>query len=171
VTFEVSSEQAVPIAEEVQERFLEIREVSTGRVVTVVEVLSPRNKRSGKGKQKYDAKRQKILSSEINLVEVDLLRVGEPKPVAGSVPSDYRILVSRADRRPAGELYAFNLRDAILLFPLPLRSQDEEPIVHLQELLGTVYQDAALDLAIDYTRQPIPPVSEEDFAWIQTLAD
>lgn len=162
---------SVPITEEVQERFLEIREVSTGRVVTVVEVLSPKNKRSGEGKQKYDAKRQKILSSEVNLVEVDLLRVGEPKPVAGGVPSDYRILVSRADRRPAAELYAFNLRDAIPLFPLPLRSQDEEPIVHLQELLETVYQDAALDLAIDYTRQPIPPISEEDFVWIQTLAD
>lgn len=159
----------VPMTEEVQERFLEIREVGTGRVVTVVEVLSPKNKRSGEGKQKYDAKRQKILSSDVSLVEVDLLRTGEPKPVAGGVPSDYRILVSRADRRPAAELYAFNLRDGIPLFPLPLRSQDEEPVINLQELLHKVNREAALDLAIDYTQQPIPPVSDGDFAWIQTL--
>jgi hypothetical protein len=35
----------VPLTEEITERYLEIREVKTGRVVTVVEVLSPKNKR------------------------------------------------------------------------------------------------------------------------------
>jgi hypothetical protein len=159
----------VPIAEEVQERYLEIREVGTGLVVMVVEVLSPKNKRTGEGQQRYDAKRQRILNSEVNLVEIDLLRSGEPKPMVGGVKSDYRILVSRADRCPAAELYAFNLRDLIPLFPLPLRSQDEEPVVNLQELPGRVYQGAALDLAIDDTGQPIPSVNEEDFAWIQSL--
>jgi hypothetical protein len=153
----------VPMAEDVQERYLEIREVGSGMVVTVVEV------RSGEGKQKYDAKRQKILSSDVNLVEVDLLRTGDPKPVTGGIQSDYRILVSRADRRPAADLYAFNLRDVIPLFPLPLRSRDEEPTINLYELLDTVDREAALDLTIDYTQQPIPPVSESDFAWIQTL--
>jgi hypothetical protein len=46
----------VPITEETQERYLEILEVGTGTVVTVVEVLSPKNKRSGFVKVKYDAK-------------------------------------------------------------------------------------------------------------------
>lgn len=46
----------VPMVDEVQERFLEIREVGTGLVVTVVEVLSPKNKRVGEGQQKYDCK-------------------------------------------------------------------------------------------------------------------
>jgi hypothetical protein len=159
----------VPMIEEVQERYLEIREVSTGKVVTVLEVLSPKNKRSGDGTQKYDAKRQKVLSSDANRVEIDLLRTGDPKPVAGGVPSDYRILVSRADRRLAAALYAFNLRDTIPLFPLPLRSPDEEPVINLHEFLDIVYREAAFDLAIDYTQQPVPPVSESDFAWIQTL--
>lgn len=85
---------------ETQERYLEIREVGTATVVTVVEVLSPKNKRSGEGKVKYDAKRQNILNSNANLVEIDLLRTGEPKPSSGGVPSDYRVLVSRATRRP-----------------------------------------------------------------------
>lgn len=91
------------------------------------------------------------------------------KTSGGGVKSDYRILVSRGDRRPAADLYAFNLRDAIPLFPLPLRSHDQEPVVNLQELLGKVSREAALDLAIDYTRQPVPPVCEEDFDWIQAL--
>lgn len=38
----------VPILEEVNERYLEIREVATGTVVTVLEILSPKNKRIGR---------------------------------------------------------------------------------------------------------------------------
>jgi hypothetical protein len=159
----------VPIAEETQERYLEIREVGTGKVVTVVEVLSPKNKRSGEGRAKYDAKRQAVLNSTAHLVEIDLLRVGEAKPMAGGISSDYRILVSRANHRPAAELYPFNLRDPLPRFLLPLHSSDREPVVDLQTLLEQVYQEAALELAIDYSTQPIPPLSELDFQWIQSL--
>ena len=160
----------VPVVEETQERFLEIREVGTVvTVVTVVEVLSPKNKRAGEGKVKYDAKRQAVLNSTANLVEIDLLRTGEPKPMAGGVASDYRILVSRVNRRPAAELYPFNLREPLPRFLLPLRPSDREPVVDLQVVLQQVYQEAALDLAIDYTQPPIPPVSDDDFAWIQSL--
>jgi hypothetical protein len=159
----------VPIAAETQERFLEIREVGTGTVVTVVEVLSPKNKRAGEGKSKYDAKRHAVLSSTANLVEIDLLRTGEPKPMVGGVLSDYRVLVSRANRRPAAELYPFNLREPLPRFLLPLRPRDQEPVVDLQAVLEQVYQEAALDLAIDYSQPPVPPVSDNDFAWIQTL--
>jgi hypothetical protein len=159
----------VPIAEEIQERYLEIREVGTGKVVTVVEVLSPKNKRSGEGKAKYDAKRQAVLNSTSHLVEIDLLRTGEAKPMAGGVSSDYRILVSRANHRPATELYPFNLRDPLPRFLLPLHSGDQEPTVDLQGLLEQVYQEAVLELAIDYSTPPTLPLSESDFQWIQSL--
>lgn len=159
----------VPVGEEVQERFLEIREVGSGTIVTVIEVLSPKNKRTGAGKEKYDTKRQTVLNSTTHLVEIDLLRTGEPKPMAGGVASDYRILVSRADCRPTAELYPFNLQDPLPRFLLPLRPGDEEPIMDLQTILEQVYQEAALDLAIDYSIQPIPPLSDINFEWLQTL--
>lgn len=159
----------VPVVEETQERFLEIREVGAGTVVTVVEVLSPKNKRAGEGQVKYDAKRQVVLNSTANLVEIDLLRTGEPKPMAGGVASDYRILVSRANHRPAAELYPFNLREPLPRFLLPLNPSDREPVVDLQSVLAQVYQEAALNLAIDYTQPPVPSISDQDFAWIQTL--
>lgn len=159
----------VPIVEETQERFLEIREVGTGAIVTVIEVLSPKNKRAGADKEKYDTKRQTVLNSTAHLVEIDLLRTGEPKPMAGVVASAYRILVSRADCRPTAELYPFNLQDPLPRFLLPSRPGDEEPIMDLQHILEQVYQEAALDLAIDYSIQPIPFVSEVDFEWLQTL--
>jgi Protein of unknown function (DUF4058) len=159
----------VPITEEVQERYLEIRDVAAGVVVTVLEVLSPKNKRVGEGSVKYDIKRQKILSSTASLVEIDLLRTGEPKPLSVSPSSHYRVLVSRADRRPTAELYPFNLRDKMPQFALPLRSGDQEPVLDLKSVLEQVYEEAALGLAIDYTQQPVPPVSVDDFAWIKTL--
>jgi hypothetical protein len=66
----------LPLTEEITERYLEIREVKTGKVITVVEVLSPKNKRVGEGREKYLTKRQKVLNSMTHLVEIDLLRMG-----------------------------------------------------------------------------------------------
>ncbi len=53
----------VPILEEVREAYLEVREVGTGEVVTVIEILSPKNKRTGEGRKAYESKRQQILGS------------------------------------------------------------------------------------------------------------
>ncbi len=159
----------VPMIEEVRENYLEIRQVGTGKVVTVIEVLSPKNKRVGEARDKYNTKRMLVLDSRSHLVEIDLLRTGNPQPILGLVRSDYRILVSRSDERPEAELYPFNLRDPIPVFQLPLQPKDDEPIVNLYEVLEAVYEEAALDLVIDYSQQPVPPVTEETFQWIQTL--
>ncbi|NEP00950.1 MAG: DUF4058 family protein [Symploca sp. SIO2E9] len=174
VTTEVLSKPirvTVPLSEEITERYLEIREVKTGRVVTVVEVLSPKNKRGGEGRDKYLTKRQKVLNSATHLVEIDLLRRGDLMPMAQAILSDYRILVSRANLRPEAELYPFNLRESMPQFWLPLQSGDQEPVVNLSEVLRQVYQDAALGFAIDYSVQPVPVLSESDFQWVQSLRE
>lgn len=161
----------LPLTEEITERYLEIREVKTGRVVTVVEVLSPKNKRVGEGRDKYLTKRQKVLNSATHLVEIALLRTGSFMPMVEAIPSHYRILVSRANFRPEAELYPFNLRESIPQFLLPLQSGDQEPVVNLSEVLRQVYQEAALDLAIDYSEQPVPALSESDFQWVRSLME
>lgn len=43
---------------EVKERYLEVREVGTHEVITIIEVLSPKNKRKGEGRIAYEKKRQ-----------------------------------------------------------------------------------------------------------------
>ena len=161
----------LPLTEQITERYLEIREVKTGKVVTVVEVLSPKNKRVGEGRDKYLTKRQKILDSATHLVEIDLLRTGNFMPMVQGIRSDYRILVSRANLRPEAELYPFNVTESIPQFLFPLQLPDEEPVVNLAEILEQVYQEAALDLAIDYSVQPVPPLSESDFLFVQSLAE
>jgi hypothetical protein len=159
----------IPIPEEVREAYLEVREVSTGEVVTAIEVLSPKNKRPGEGRKSYQSKREKILSNFTNLVEIDLLRSGEPMPILGEIQSDYRILVSRSEFRPKAELYAFGLQQNIPAFLLPLRQGDIEPTVDLQVLMQGVYDRAGFDLAIDYSREPIP-LDEDILAFIDNRA-
>lgn len=110
----------IPMREEVQERYLEIREVATGTVITAIEILSPKNKRSGEGRQAYSRKRNQVLLGLTHLIEIDLLRGGQPLPMVERVQSDYRILISRSDRRPSAQLYAFNLRHEIPRFFVPL---------------------------------------------------
>ncbi len=159
----------IPMPEEVRESYLEIRQMGTGKVVTVIEVLSPKNKRPGEGRDHYTNKRRKVLASRSHLIEINLLRTGEPLLMLGGIPSDYHILVSRADRRPEAELYPFNLREPMPLFALPLQSGDNEPIVDLHQVLEQVYEEANLDLVIDYSQPPVPPVTDSDFQWIQAL--
>jgi hypothetical protein len=156
----------VPVPVEFREAYLEVRDTETREVVTVIKVLSPANKRPGKGREMYEEKREKVFGSRTNMVEIDLLRSYQPLPVFGNdIDASYRILVSRSNERPIADLYLFNLPDAIPCFPLPLRSPDVEPIVDLQALLNTVYDRAAYDFRIDYTAAPVPPLSESDAVW------
>jgi Protein of unknown function (DUF4058) len=159
----------VPIAEEVQERYLEIREVSTGTVVTVIELLSPKNKRTGEGRLVYERKRNQVLASTTHLVEIDLLRGGQPLPIVGQSVSNYRILICRSDQRPMGNLYAFNLPQPIPPIPIPLLAGEAEPILALQPIVNYVYERGRYHLAIDYTQPPKPPFSTEEAEWAMGL--
>ncbi|EKV03515.1 hypothetical protein Lepto7375DRAFT_5816 [Leptolyngbya sp. PCC 7375] len=156
----------LPMPEVVRQGYLEIREVATSEVVTVIEVLSPTNKRPGEGRRTYEAKRQVILASATNLVEIDLLRQWSPiVQLPEQLQTHYRILVSASSQRPQASLYAFNLPDPIPAFPLPLQETESEPIVNLQNLLGDIYDQSGYDLVIDYSQPPVPALKEADSVW------
>jgi len=160
----------LPVPITVRQGYLEIKEVATKEVVASIEVLSPVNKRSGKGREIYLKKRDRILGSLTNFVEIDLLRSGSTMPILDcDIESDYRILVSRGNLRPKADLYAFNLANQIPSFPLPLRDEDPEPIIDLQSLLTGIYDIGGYDLKIDYRQDPVPPLSENDVSWANAL--
>jgi len=54
-----------------------------GELVTLMEVLSPANKLYGPGRNAYLRKREDVLGSRTSLIEIDLLRAGEPMPLVG----------------------------------------------------------------------------------------
>lgn len=159
-----------PVGAEVRETFLEVRKAGEGEVVTVLELLSPANKRSGTGRRMYLDKRELILSTRTSLLELDLLRAGEPMPtVRPRVRSDYSVLVSRGHRRPKADLIPFGVRDPIPPFPLPLRRGEDEPAVDLGNILHALYDRASYDLRIDYELEPTPPLSPADSEWARAL--
>ncbi|MFN6517054.1 MAG: DUF4058 family protein [Nostoc sp. CreGUA01] len=161
----------LPIPIEVKERYLEVREVGTHQVITVIEVLSPKNKRKGEGRTAYEKKRQRILGSSSHLVEIDLLRENPPMPMIGvKETSDYRIVVSRAAIRPMADLYEFQLREPIPRFSLPLKADDSELEVDLQAIVLGVYHRGSYHVRIDY-RQAVPPpkLSPAVQQWVDDL--
>jgi hypothetical protein len=154
----VMVEVEVPMPDEVHEVYLEIRDLHTNRVVTVIELLSPANKHPGEGRSQYEQKRLAILGTRTHLVEMDLLRGGPPMPLYGDHPaSPYRILISRAAQRPKATLLPFGIRQPVPVFSLPLQAGDDEPPVDLTRLLHALYDRAGYDLRLDYRAAPPPP--------------
>jgi hypothetical protein len=159
----------VPTIDTARETYLEIRG-KNDRVVTVLELLSPANKTQGEGRDLYERKRLRVLSGNVNLVEIDLLRAGQPMAVRGNGhPAAYHIFVSRAAKRPLADLYYFGVRDPIPDFPLPLLQNDWEVMVELNDLLHALYDRSGYDLRIDYGKDPEPPLETGDALWSDAL--
>ncbi|MFM7448126.1 MAG: DUF4058 family protein [Leptolyngbyaceae cyanobacterium] len=161
----------LPMPAEVRQRYLEIREAGSDAVITVIEVVSPTNKRKGWGRTVYERKRQQILASASHLVEIDLLRADQPMAMQGvTTPTDYRILVSRSTYRPRADLYGFTLREAIPEFLLPLKELSEDVGVNLQAIVQGIYDRGGYHIRIDY-QQPVPPpaLSADNQLWVNEL--
>jgi hypothetical protein len=147
---------------------LHIREAVTMKLVTIIELLSPVNKR-GEGRREYLQKRNEVLDSAAHLVEIDLLREGRPMPFLGELPATpYRAMVSRAYARPECEVWPIRLQDPLPVLPVPLLRPDPDVPLDIGEALRRTYQDARYDLRIDYSQPPPPPpLSDEETAWIE----
>jgi hypothetical protein len=173
-------ESAVAVAEplivpllidEIEEARLEIREVETGSLVTLIEVLSPANKvRGSRGRASFMQKLQETLAGDVHWVEIDLLRAGVPSVTHPPlVPSDYRILVSNAAQRTRARYWPVHLRQPLPVIGIPLRTPDPDVPLDLGAVMAAVYDRAGYDLSIDYRQDPDPPLKAEDAAWADQL--
>ena len=176
---EVDVEVAAPLLielvdVEVTEGFIEIRERSGGLVVTVIEVLSPSNKRKGPGRKSYLRKQRDVLASAASLVEVDLLRGGKRVLAVGDIPpshhSEALVCISPGWKRTRRELYALPLSRKLPIIPIPLRPQEKRIRLDLQALIDQVYQAGRYN-DLDYAQSLDPPLSPEQTAWLHTLLE
>ena len=149
--------------------FLSVREREARSLVTVIEVLSPLNKRRGSaGRRKYLRKRASVLESAAHLIELDLLRGGARLPTREPLPpGDYYAVVSREQLRPVVEVYAWPLPHPLPPIPVPLAENDPEATLDLQAVFSTVYDRAGYDYSLNYRRPVEPPLSETDAVWAQ----
>jgi hypothetical protein len=143
---------------------VEIRDVENHRLVTVIELLSPTNKR-GEGYDEYRDKRDLILRSNTHLIEIDLLRAGLRLPMRGALPSvPYFVFLSRAGVRPLTEVWPITLDQRLPEIPVPLLAGDADVKLDLQRALATVYDECEVRYMIDYRKPPEVPLSPEQEA-------
>ncbi len=165
------TEVLLPMEEELRHRHLEIRMRSTDELVTVIELLSPANKRlSSHGREDYLKKRDAVLRSPVHLVEIDLLRGGERLPMAGPLPTgDFYVIVSRAPRRPRGDARAIGLRQPLPTVAVPLGAGDDDALLDLRQVVTAVYDRAGYDYSVDYSSEPVPVLGNDDAAWARGM--
>jgi hypothetical protein len=144
--------------------FLEIRDRHGRELVTVIELLSPSNKRPGDDRLQYLSKRREILRSTANLVEIDLLRGWPPMPAENRHEGDYAVMVSRAERRPTADFWPIRLRNRLPVIPIPLKPTDPDGQVDLQEVLHQAYDGGGYRKYI-YDEPPEPPLTGADAEW------
>ncbi|MFT5465830.1 MAG: hypothetical protein ACI8UO_000926 [Verrucomicrobiales bacterium] len=158
-----------------KQRHIEILETKSGdRVVSVIEILSPSNKRFGGGAEAYLTKQRELLTAGVNLVEIDFIRgfnwtpafgwdelgnIHQPETFAG---------VTRAADTSQTEFYPFNLREPLPNIPLPLRPADRDLILQLQLAMDLVVENSGLR-SQHYSEAPTPPLAPVDQDWVNEL--
>ena len=164
-TIAVPRECIVPMGEEHREYYLLIRGTESHEVVTVLDLLSPTNKRAGAdGRKIYLEKRQQILDGLSHFAEIDLLRGGQRLPLQTKIPlaDDYYALVSRHNRRPRAEIYQWGLAERLPTIRIPLAKGDADVPLDLQSVFTATYDQARYDLSIDYKAHLIPPPTSDE---------
>jgi hypothetical protein len=168
----VAEPLVIPASSEgVREPFIEIIDVSSGgRLVTVIEFLSPANKLTKDGKRKYRQKQEEVMAAGINMVEVDLTRAGVREllyPTA-QLPEHYQTAYLACVRRGMGadqyEVYRMPLRERLPGIRIPLREADPDAAIDLQKLVDQAYEEGRYD-DIDYRVPPVPGFEGEVEAW------
>jgi hypothetical protein len=162
------SRVTLPAADRFGLSYVEIRDRRNRRLVTVIELLSPSNKRPGEDREQYLTKRAEIISGQAHFVEIDLLRGWGRMPFAEEVVCDYCVLVSRYEERPVAGLWQIHLRDPLPHIRIPLLGNDPEPELDLQAILHTLYDRGGYERFL-YESEPDPPLPPEDAAWAQSL--
>ncbi|MDP1587431.1 MAG: DUF4058 family protein [Prosthecobacter sp.] len=164
----VATEPAYVIVNEEVERWIEILDPH-GRVITVIEILSPVNKSDGW--QRYVAKRQSYLAGGVNVVEIDLLRGGShtvavPADCLKLAPAARSVVcVTRAANPARKEVYETPLRDMLPNVRIPLRQSDQDVVLALQPLVDRCYRMGGY-FNEDQRLVPGPPLGAEDLAWV-----
>jgi hypothetical protein len=160
--------------EEVTEKYVTIIDARSGGQVVTIEFISPSNKRKGgPGRKLFVQKQAEAMDAGVNLVEIDLNRHGKSVSLASKyVPAEctatYHTSIWRGDSPFHVAYYPMPLRARLPVIPIPLRPTDPDATLDLQALIDMVYTRGRYD-DIDYSREPEPPLTGEDEAWLSEL--
>ncbi len=158
------------VRENHEEEYIEIRQRGDGRLITLIEVVSPTNKTTPEGRQAYLAKRDEVRSVRSNIVEIDLVLQGDPmlEYTRDDLPEwDYAVTVTRATQPERHEIYTSTLQKRLPRFRLPLASDDRDTVLDLQATFSRCYDQGDFGDAVDYRSEPMTKIEDEDRDWIR----
>lgn len=154
-------------------RSVRVYVTETDELVTAIEILPPYNKR-GAGLTTHRLKRATVLSADVHLVEIDLLRGGRRPAREGEEPPlkdvDYVLLVNRRredNPQRVSEIWPIALNKPLPVLPVPLRLPDGDVPLDLNAAIQFIYDRAGYAWRINY-QDPVPPpkLRTEMAAWV-----
>ena len=154
------------------EELIEIRQRGDGRLVTLIDAVSPANKVTAEGRQAYLNRRSEAKSGVANLVEVDLVLEGEPLldySRDGLPDWNYAVTVTRAAQPERYEIYTATLQKRLPRFRLPLAADDRDTVLDLQSAFARCYDQGGFGGQIDYHQDPVVTLTDADRSWLDEL--
>jgi len=159
--------------EEIRQPLLHIIETAPGnRLVTAIEVLSPDNKAAGEGRTSYLQKRDELWRGGANLVEIDLLRAGQPTlriPLARLEPLrpwHYLVTVTRR-QPPRQETHAVPLTSRLPRVGVPLTAGEADVTLDLQAVFTRCWDEGPYPELLHYEGPPPGTLSQEEQVWCE----
>ncbi len=162
------------IREQFAEEFIEIRNRTDGKLVTLLEVVGPANKTTAAGRQAYLDARQQAVAQRAGVVELDLVMQGKPTLTYsrdGLPEYDYAVTVTRSNAPDRYEIYTATLQKRLPKFKLPLAADDRDALLDLQAAFARAYDLGTFANQIDYKGSPPPdvPFTAEYTMWADEL--
>jgi hypothetical protein len=154
------------------EEYIEIRQRSDGRLVTLLDIASPTNKTTERGRRVYLDKREEAKRLHANLVEIDLVLQGQPllEYSRDGLPDwDYAVTVSRARQPERYEIYTATLQKKLPRFRLPLAADDRDHVLDLPIAFAKCFDQGDFAAQIDYERDPTVSLNDEDKKWLDEI--
>ncbi|MBA4064624.1 MAG: hypothetical protein C0501_13105 [Isosphaera sp.] len=162
------------LREEYTEEFVEVRNRSDNKLVTLLEVVGPANKTTPAGRQAYLDKRKEAVALRAGVVEIDLVTQGRPTLTYsrdGLPEFDHAVSVTRATAPDRYEIYTATVQKRLPKFKLPLAPDDRDALLDLQAAFARAYDLGGFATQIDYKAPPPADVvlSDAQRAWADDL--
>jgi hypothetical protein len=127
-----------------------------GKLISVVELLSPANKLPGKGRKLYLRRQARLLRSRTHLLEIDFLRAGEHTVAVqrDGLPEkswDYLVCLHRGSSRSKFDCWPVLLHERLPRVNVPLSGDDADVVVDLQAVVNQCCESAT-GRRIDYSQ-------------------
>lgn len=159
------------VKEDHSEEFIEVRNRTDGRLVTLVEVVSPANKATPAGRAAYLERRRDALLQRAGVVEIDLVLQGKPTLTFsrdGLPEYDYAVTVTRGASPDRYEIYTTTLAKRLPKFKVPLAADDRDALLDLQAAFSRAFDLGNFTALVDYkgATPPDVPLSGDHQKWL-----